>query len=267
MDFRTFEHSRWEQITEAYERNIAPLTRSAIAPLLDASGVCGGMRLLDVATGPGDLAAEASLRGASSIGIDFSERMTALARSLHAAAFPVLACDAEHLPFADGSFDIVTMNFGVLHFPHPGMALAEARRVLKPGGRLGLTAWQQPKPGEGLAILGDAVQQHGTTEVDLPEGPGFFRFGDDAECTASLRAAGFRTVSTAPLDLQWDLPSAEDFFAALFHATVRGGAILQKQSPEALAAIRVTMDDACNRYRTGNGLRVPMPALLALSEA
>jgi ubiquinone/menaquinone biosynthesis C-methylase UbiE len=266
MDFRTFEHTRWEQLTEAYERNIAPLTRSAIAPLLDALCAGRGMRLLDVATGPGDLAAEAAARGASAIGIDFSGRMIALAASVHASGFTALTGDAEHLPFAAAFFDLVAMNFGVLHFPHPDEALTEAWRVLKPGGRFGMTAWRQPQSGQGLAILNEAVQQHGTVAVDLPEGPGFFRFGDEAESVRSLRAAGFRAVSSSPLQLEWVLPSTEDFFEALFHATVRGGAILQAQPADAMAGIRAAILDACEPYRDGSMLRMPMPALLTLGE-
>jgi len=266
MDFRTFEHGRWEEITEAYNRSIGPLTRDAIAPLLDGLGARAGLRLLDVATGPGDLAAEAVARGASSIGLDFSERMIALARTVHSASFPVVAGDAEHLPFAADSFDLVAINFGVLHFPHADDALAQAWRVLKRGGLLGLTAWKQPEPGQGLAMLNEAVQQYGAVAVDLPEGPGFFRFGDEAECARSLGAAGFRRVSSLPLRLEWVLPSAEAFFTALFDATVRGGAILQRQPADAIERIRAAMLKACDRYRDGSTLRIPMPALLTVGE-
>jgi SAM-dependent methyltransferase len=76
--------------------------------------------------------------------------------------------DAQQLEFADGSVDAVTMNFGILHLSEPDVALAEARRVLAPGGRFAFTAWIA----EGNAqdeITDGAVAQHGVA-VDVPEG-------------------------------------------------------------------------------------------------
>src|SRR5262249_56363460 len=100
--------------------------------------------VLDVATGPGYVAAAAVRRGASVVAVDFSEAMLAEARRHHP-AIDFRSGDAEALPFPDASFDAVVMSFGLLHLARPDQALAEAHRVLRPRGRLAFTVWDRPE--------------------------------------------------------------------------------------------------------------------------
>lgn len=101
-----------------------------------------GQRVLDIAGGTGDLAlAFAPKVGATGqvIHTDINEAMLREGRNrlLDAGVnLPTLACDAEHLPFADGYFDIVTVAFGLRNMTHKDAALLEMNRVLKPGGKL-----------------------------------------------------------------------------------------------------------------------------------
>src|SRR5215217_1927295 len=98
-----------------------------------------GARVLDVACGPGRVAAAAAARGAVATGVDLAPGMVALARSLH----PGVAfreAEVESLPFGDGSFDALVCSFGIGHFPRPEAAVAECSRVVAPGGTLAF-AW------------------------------------------------------------------------------------------------------------------------------
>ena len=101
-----------------------------------------GQRVLDIAGGTGDLAlAFAPKVGATGqvIHTDINEAMLREGRNrlLDAGVnLPTLACDAEHLPFADGYFDLVTVAFGLRNMTHKDGALLEMNRVLKPGGKL-----------------------------------------------------------------------------------------------------------------------------------
>jgi demethylmenaquinone methyltransferase / 2-methoxy-6-polyprenyl-1,4-benzoquinol methylase len=101
-----------------------------------------GQQVLDIAGGTGDLAlAFAPKVGASGrvVHTDINEAMLLEGRNrlLDAGvSLPTLVCDAEHLPFADAHFDVVTVAFGLRNMTHKDAALREMNRVLKPGGKL-----------------------------------------------------------------------------------------------------------------------------------
>ncbi|MFI5447224.1 bifunctional demethylmenaquinone methyltransferase/2-methoxy-6-polyprenyl-1,4-benzoquinol methylase UbiE [Polaromonas sp. UC242_47] len=101
-----------------------------------------GQRVLDIAGGTGDLAlAFSSKVGASGcvVHTDINEAMLREGRDRLLDAgkvLPTTVCDAEHLPFPDASFDLVTVAFGLRNMTHKDQALQEMNRVLKPGGKL-----------------------------------------------------------------------------------------------------------------------------------
>ena len=99
--------------------------------------VRAGDRTLDACCGTGDLAIEAQRAGADVVGLDFSERMLERARR-KAPGLEFVRGDALALPFEDGSFDSATVGFGVRNVEDLEAGLRELRRVLRPGGRLGI---------------------------------------------------------------------------------------------------------------------------------
>jgi len=262
VDFHAFEHAGWQAVPDQYDRSFANLTSQAIEPLLDATDVCGGSRVLDVATGPGYAAAAAAARGADVIGLDFSAAMLAMARRQHP-ALDLREGDAEDLPFADASFDAVMMNFGLLHVPRPELAVAEAFRVLRPQGRFGFTVWAPPDQAVGLGIVLDALRHSGDLSVLLPAGPPFFRFSDTAECERVLAAAGFGDVLVTRVPQVWRLRSPEALFDVMLNSTVRTAALLKAQSAPALDAVRQEVCEVAGRYIVREGIELPMPAVLA----
>jgi len=260
--FKNFERAGWESVVAEYASGFGDLTMQSIEALLDIVGAAPGVRLLDVASGPGYVAAAAAARGALAVGVDFSAAMVAAAAKKYPDVEFRLG-DAENLPFDEASFDAVTMNFGLLHLAHPDRALAEACRVLRPGGRFAFTVWAKPEEAAGFGITLGAIQTHGNLSVPLPEGPPFFRFSDWAESARALKAAGFVAPEFKKIPQTWRLASVDALFDVMRTATVRTAGLIGHQTPEALRSIRVMMRNACGLYQKNGIIELPMPAILA----
>lgn len=260
--FHDFEHDGWERIPDAYHRAFAALTSQSVVPLLDAAGVGRGTRVLDVATGPGYVASAAADRGAEVTGVDFARSMVERAKRDYP-GIDFREGDAEALDFPDGSFDSVVMNYGLLHLARPDQALAEARRVLRPGGRFAFTVWAPPEQSIAFGIVLGAIREHGRLDVPVPPGPPFFRFGDPLEACRSLEAAGFARAESGLVPQTWRLADGETLFAWMAASTVRTGALLRAQSPAALEAIRRAVVAAAEARRRGGTIPLPMPAVLS----
>jgi SAM-dependent methyltransferase len=111
---RDFEYAGWERAAAQYAATFARATQGFIDELLHAACVGAGMRVLDLACGPGPVTAALDGRGAHPVGLDFSPAMLTLARGAHP-SLQFEEGDAEASPFADRSFDAVVGNFGIHH--------------------------------------------------------------------------------------------------------------------------------------------------------
>ena len=159
-----------------------------------------GDRVLDACCGTGDLAIAARDRGASVVGLDFSERMLEHARAKRG-DIDWVSGDLLSLPFEDGSFDAVTVGFGVRNVDDLSAALAEMRRVLRPAGRVGILEITRPRGAaapfyrlwfDRLVPLLGRVLPGGSAYTYLPAS--VRRFPGPDELSALLIAAGFSAV-------------------------------------------------------------------------
>lgn len=132
VPFKQFEREGYSKVAKEYNVLTTKATSQVNQPMLDAVSAGAGTSLLDVACGPGRLSANAAERGAQVFGLDISETMLAVAKT-NCPQGEFQQGEGEQLPFEDRRFDAVVCNFGILHFPGPEKAMAEAYRVLKPG--------------------------------------------------------------------------------------------------------------------------------------
>jgi demethylmenaquinone methyltransferase/2-methoxy-6-polyprenyl-1,4-benzoquinol methylase len=159
-----------------------------------------GDRVLDAACGTGDLAIEASRAGARVVGLDFSGAMLERARR-KAPELEWLQGDLLALPCEDGDFDAATVGFGIRNVADLEAGLRELRRVVRPGGRLGVLEITRPsgilRPFYSLwfdrvvPLLG-RILPGGEAYTYLPAS--VRRFPGPDELAAALRAAGFDVV-------------------------------------------------------------------------
>ena len=259
--FADFEHAGWQRVAEKYEQAWSGLTRSFIAPLLAAVNIRNGVRVLDVACGPGYVAAAAQAAGAEPIGVDFSSQMVRLAQEQNP-TIQFQEADAHALPFADESFDVVTMSFGLLHLADPEKAISECARVLCRGGRIGLTVWGEPRVSPGAKIVEDAINEFADRNVDVPQAPQYFPYSQPKTCQAALTKAGFDSGSFLfeTIVSEWVVPRPTFLFESELHAGVRTAGLLARQSPEVLQQISQHIADAVRLYEKEDGYAIPFAA-------
>jgi SAM-dependent methyltransferase len=185
----------------AYDAVVPVMFAPWAAALLDELGVRGGEAVLDVATGPGTVARLAAARvgGAGRVtACDLSAAMLALATAKPpvkgGAPITYIECSAEALDVPSDAFDVVACQQGLQFFPDRVPALAEMRRALKPGGRVGASVWcdiQQCPPFEALSIaLGTVLGSE--AQAAYRRGP--WGLGDPEELTRLFEEAGFADV-------------------------------------------------------------------------
>ncbi|HSL66524.1 MAG TPA: methyltransferase domain-containing protein [Gaiellaceae bacterium] len=261
--FAAFEAAGWEALADDYHRFFRPITTRVAGPLLDAAAVGEGTSALDLASGPGYVAAAADARGARVVGVDVAQSMVSLAARLHP-RLTFVQGDAERLDFADGSFDAVVANFLVLHLPRPERALAEVGRVLAPGGRVAFTTWDAPPRSRLSGVFVDAFVEAGATPpADVPPGPDIFRFADEGEFTALLEGAGLREVEVRTVSFLHRVADAEALWDGVLGGAFRLRALLLGQPPETLARIRAAFERLVLAHATPDALEVPVSVKLA----
>ena len=194
-----------------YERYFVPAVAAPLAgDLVDAASLIPGERVLDLACGTGVVARVAAKRlGTATVeAADVNPGMIDVARSIQASpAISWHLASAEALPFADGDFDTVLCQMGLQFFSDKLLALSEARRVLRVGGRFLATV---PSPIPSLyTILAKRLERHGQ-QCAAEFVHQVFSLGD-RQLEELLNRAGFVDVSVTATDRVLRLPAPDDF--------------------------------------------------------
>ena len=258
--FRKFEHDGWEAVSSTYHDTFGGLTRPTVEALLDAVEVTERMRLLDMACGTGHVASAATARGAKASGMDLVAAMVSEARALHP-GIQFSEGDAEAMPFGDGEFEAVVSNFGLRHFPHPERALAEAFRVLVPGGRFAASDWIPP--GAYGTLIHDALEAAGHGDAPPAMVPPPYNFADPAVFGSLLEAAGFSAPAMREISFPSRFPSAAHLLDTIYKGSVNVRKRLEALGAEARDKVDRAIVEIAARHERNGVIEIPAKALIA----
>ncbi|WP_134767828.1 class I SAM-dependent methyltransferase [Nocardioides sp. 1609] len=230
---------------------IAWLTVPLAPQLVADTGVAPGTSVLDVATGTGHVAIEAARRFCDVTGIDYVEGLVEVARRRAAAeALPIAfeVADAEALPFADASFDVVLSAIGVMFTADHDRSAAELVRVCRPGGRIGVASWTA----EGFIgrLLKTVTAHVPPPPVALPP----TRWGNE-DVVRELFGAEVVDVASSTHEVRQHFVSAEafaDFMLTYYGPTYTAALRLDTQGRAALRGDLVTLAESSDHHH-GSG--------------
>lgn len=236
---------------------LAQRLEPAADALIDAVAPQPGERVLDVASGTGNVAVRAAARGAQVTACDLAPRMVQLGRARTGPSVTWVETDVEELPLPDASMDVALSAFGLIFAPHPEVALAQLRRVLMPGGRLALTAWTADGC---IAERARIVKKFVPPD---PAAPDTLSWGDP-EILASRLGTEFAGVRIERRSLPWHFDSGPALIA-----------FLRAHSPAHVAAEQAAGDRAGEMFAAierhaapdGGPVRQEAPYLLAQASA
>jgi SAM-dependent methyltransferase len=224
------------------------------AALVTACHTGPGQRVLDVAAGTGNAAIPAALTGAEVVACDLTPELLEAGRALAAgrgAAVDWREGDAEALPFADGSFDVVMSCVGVMFAPHHRAAADELVRVCRPGGTIGMINWT---PQGFIGQLFGLMKAYTPPPPPGAQPPPLWGSADHVRDLFGDRVTEVTaTVDAVVIDRFADGAQFRDFFKTHYGPTVAAYRNLAGD-PERVAALDRDLADLARRHDRGNGV-------------
>lgn|SRR5581483_794819 len=255
---------------EKWKAKSAAMGRDVTNALVEYARPQPGMKVLDLASGTGEPAISiASKIGASGhiTALDLSSELLEIAgnraRQRGLGNITLEQGDAQHLPFADDSFDLITSRFGVMFFHDSVKALREAHRVLKPGGRACFLAWGPFEQPYWASMIGVVVEHVGGPPVQ-EGGPDPFRFSAPGSLSTVLRDSGFDSVEETTERVPWTWPgSAEEVWEQARAVATPFLPLFGRVPPEEWTEINAQIYREINRYRDGDQIKFGALVVLA----
>jgi SAM-dependent methyltransferase len=246
----------------AYEQDFVPAIFAQWPPVLaEIVGLEPGNRVLDVACGTGILARElASRLGSGHVtGLDINAGMLAVARAL-GPTIDWRQGDAEKLPFAKATFDVVVSQFALMFFPDRVAALREMWRVLAPRGRLAVAVCGPISRAPGYAAFARILRREAGGEAAAMV-EGYFALGEEAELERLCAAAGIGNAQTLSREGWARFVSIDELIRIEIKGSPLAGLVDDARYATVLTAARRELAD----YRAEGGVAMRLDATIAIA--
>lgn len=269
---------RWGRAAAGWEKRGQRMREFGMpvsAWMLEHAGLQPGQRVLELAAGPGDtgfLAAELVRPGGTLISSDATDEMLAVARAraqeLKLENVEFKRIELEWIDLETASVDVVLCKWGLMFAVDPETALREARRVLRPGGRIALAVWDQPEVNPWATITTRALVELGHTTPPDPEQPGMFALAAPGRLQELLGAAGFLDVLVESVDPPRSFDSVEEYVAEINDVSSMFGEVFEPLSDEQRAQLLEKVAALAEPYTDADGrVRSPARSLVAAADA
>ncbi len=261
----------WSAVARGWARlaeRIEDIHDDVTGPMLAGAGPLAGRRVLELGSGPGTLAArlaEQVGKAGSLVASDVAVGMVEVLRERVPDSVDVQQIDATAIPLPDTSVDVVLFRMGLMLVPAPERALAEIRRVLRPGGRLALAVWGDMGHNPWLTSVGMSAAMTGLVDRPpiLPGGP--FSLGDPADLEKRVRDAGFEPVTVTVEDAVRRYAGAAEHLEMVCALAPPLAAAIGAATEEQRTTLRGTVAEMTAQYRDGDALVLPSRALVCVA--
>jgi len=264
----------WNDLSAGWEDQrefLLEISRPVHTWLVDKLDLNEGESLLEIAAGAGDTGYLAAPRLGSTgrlVSTDLSPAMIDVARrraeelGITNAQFETV--DAQAMQYPSASFDAAICRWGYMLMPDPGKALAETRRVLKPGGRLTCAVFTAPSENPWASIPSRLLVERGHIAPPAPGTPGIMALADRSRLESLVRDAGFTQVSIDAVSFNWRVPSFDYYWKFLVDLTILGPVIKSIPGP-AQNMFRNDLTPLVEPFRDGESVDFPAKCWMVLA--
>jgi SAM-dependent methyltransferase len=273
--YRRTSHEVWEAMAPGWERWRGQLA-DALTPvrgwLIRELAPRSGETVLELGAGTGETGFEAAeLLGADGrlISTDFSSDMVEVARrrgtELGLSNLDYRVVDAERIKLDTGSLDGVLCQSTYMLVADPAAALAETRRVLRPGGRLALSVWGAPERNPWASIAAMILIERGHVPPPEPGAPGVFSLASEERTEALLDGAGFASVRTEQVPVRFAFRDLADYERWVLDVTGPLAMVARKLPEDEREVLRTRLEEAFVPFSADGGYDLPGVALCAVA--
>ena len=256
--------------SEKWKAKSAVMGRDVTEALVEYARPKPGMKILDLASGTGEPAISLATRVGSEghvtaldLSSDLLQIATERAQQRGLNDFSTQQADAQQLPFADQSFDLVTSRFGVMFFQDCEKAFREVHRVLKPGARTCFLAWGSFEQPYWSSMIGVVLKHVGGPAIE-PGGADPFRFAQPGSLLSVLQNAGFAKVEEETKSLPWTWPgTAEEVWEQARAVAAPFLPLLQRIPADKRDEINREVLTAVRQYADGGSIKFGAVVVLA----